>query len=233
MLGLADLLADADDDMLFVEDEVTPAEDHKRRNAEPSLRSARAHGTRKPERGTKRDREQGMSETAADREQGTSETAQLDDPIAAAQSYRQRTAAEGTRRYECHLCLQLFQSGHALNAHLASKADTKHSAHRARMFANKGISKAASIDHREAMAREDPKRRDTGVGARVVFLQTGDVVEVVERKDESWAWGLAGGRICKMKTEGQRWVWECDWTRLYANGEDARETADKDRPSAR
>ena len=210
MQGLADLLADADDDMLFVEDEVPPAEDHKRRNAEPSLRPARAHDTRKPE-GTKRDREQ-----------GTSETAQLDDPIAAAQSYRQRTAAEGTRRYECHLCLQLFQNGHALNAHLASKADTKHSAHRARMFANKGISKAASIDHREAMAREDPKRRDTGVGARVVFLQTGDVVEVVERKDESWAWGLAGGRICKMKTEGQRWVWECDWTRLYANGECAR-----------
>lgn len=99
MQGLADLLADADDDMLFVEDEVPPAEDHKRRNAEPSLRPARAH---EPERGTKRDREQ-----------GTSETAQLDDPIAAAQSYRQRTAAEGTRRYECHLCLQLFQNGHA------------------------------------------------------------------------------------------------------------------------
>ena len=214
MQGLADLLADADDDMLFVEDEVPPAEDQKRRNAELEVcdpcDKAAAHDTRKPERGTKRDREQGRSETA-----------QLDDPIAAAQSYRQRTAAAGTRRYECHLCLQPFQNGRALNAHLASKADTKHSAHRARMFANKGISKAASIDHREAMAREDPKRRDTGVGARVVFLQTGDVVEVVERKDESWAWGLAGGCICKMKTEGQRWVWECDWARLY--GEVARE----------
>ena len=138
------------------------------------------------------------------------------DPVAAAQEYSQMAAAQGLRRHECHLCFRVFAKGTALNAHLENSQDSMHAEHRARMRANANISKEASIEHRAAMAREDDQAK-RGVGARVVFLGTGDRVVVVERLDASWAWGLAGGRICKFKTEGQRWQWECDWLRNKAD----------------
>ena len=123
-----------------------------------------------------------------------------EDPIAAAQAYSQRTKALGLRRFECHVCSAEFQSGRTLNQHLQGATDAAHMEHRARMAANSGISKEASIAHRAAMASKGVERK-TGVGARVVFLLTGDVVEVVGRLDApDCAWQLAGGRVCKFKT---------------------------------
>jgi hypothetical protein len=82
-----------------------------------------------------------------------------------------------------------------------------HADHRARMQANKRISKKASIEHRAAMGQVGGERR-CGIGARVVFIGTGDVVKVVGRLGApNNAWKLEGGRICKFKTEGQTWLW--------------------------
>ena len=138
------------------------------------------------------------------------------DPIAAAQAYSQHSAALGLRRYDCHLCNAPFASGRALNDHLEAAADAPHAAHRERMRSNQGVSKQASIEHRAAMEQAGVAR-ETGVVARVVFVAPGDAVRVVGRLEApDNAWQLEGGRICKLKTEGQRWRWECDWRRQQA-----------------
>lgn len=132
------------------------------------------------------------------------------DPVAAAQAYSQRAKALGLRQNACHLCDVKFRTGDALNEHLATADDAAHVEHRKRMAANADVSKFASIQHRAAMARKGGERK-TGIGARVVFTATGDAIEVVGRLSApDNAWQLPGGRICKFKTEGQRWRWECN-----------------------
>ena len=130
-----------------------------------------------------------------------------EDPVIAAQEYSQLAKALGLRRYECHLCRREFANGQALKNHLRTKEDALHANHRARIQANKRISKKASIEHRAAMGQVGGERR-CGIGARVVFIGTGDVVKVVGRLEApNNAWKLEGGRICKFKTEGQTWLW--------------------------
>jgi hypothetical protein len=128
-----------------------------------------------------------------------------EDPVIAAKDLRAK--ALGIRRYVCHLCRREFANGHALKNHLRTKEDAMHADHRARMQVNRRISKKASIEHRAVMGQVGGERR-FGIGARVVFIGTGDVVKVVgrlEAPDNSWK--LEGGRICKFKTEGQTWLW--------------------------
>jgi hypothetical protein len=36
-------------------------------------------------------------------------------------------------------------------------------------------------------------------------------VQVTGKLNKDFSWQLTGGRICKMKTEGQTWMWESDW----------------------
>jgi hypothetical protein len=125
----------------------------------------------------------------------------------AAKKQAQPAKALGVRRYECQLCRREFANGQALKNHLRTKEDAMHADHRARMQANKRISKKASIEHRAAMGQVGGERR-CGIGARVVFIGTGDVVKVVGRLEApNNAWKLEGGRICKFKTEGQTWLW--------------------------
>jgi hypothetical protein len=132
------------------------------------------------------------------------------DSILVAREARKTAAKRGERKYECHICLEVFESGLKLNHHLSIKQDEQHADHRERLEANSGISKDVSIAHRERMTREQPEAK-RGVGSRVIFIKTGDAIEVTEKLAEEWSWRLAGGRICKMKTEGQTWLWECDW----------------------
>ena len=132
------------------------------------------------------------------------------DPVAAAQEYSRLARELGLRRHVCHICETEFHNGTALNSHLAAASGAAHAEHRARMAANSSVSKSASIEHRAAMESRGAERK-TGVGARVVFKATGDVIDVIGRLDApDNAWQLTGGRICKFKTEGQRWRWECD-----------------------
>jgi hypothetical protein len=141
------------------------------------------------------------------------------DPISAAQLYSKRAALLGLRRYVCHLCDTEFISGRLLNVHLLEDMDTMHTEHRKRMAANSDVSKQASIDHRAAMERVVGVARKTGIGARVIFSANGDAVTVIGRINApDNAWQLEGGRICKFKTEGQRWRWECDTTAEVALG---------------
>ena len=143
---------------------------------------------------------------------GAGESA-LADPVSAAQLYSKRAALLGLRQYVCHLCDTEFISGRLLNVHLQDDMDTMHTEHRKRMAANSDVSKQASIDHRAAMERVVGVARKTGIGARVIFSANGDAVTVIGRIDApDNAWQLEGGRICKFKTEGQRWRWECDTT---------------------
>ena len=108
-----------------------------------------------------------------------------------------------------------------MNLHLQTAVSADHVEHRTRMVVNSDVSKQASIDHRAAMERKGGIERKIGVGARVVFKATGDVFKCVGRLGApDNAWMLEGGRIvvkdpsflsiCKFKTEGQRWRWECD-----------------------
>ena len=132
------------------------------------------------------------------------------DPVAEAQDYSRRATEAGLRRYVCHVCEKEFPSGSSMNSHFQTSMDEKHVEHRMRMLANSDVSKEASIVHRAKMKRKGVERK-TGIGARVVFKSTGDVVLCVGKLGASDnAWKLEGGRICKFKTEGQRWRWECD-----------------------
>ena len=145
------------------------------------------------------------------------------DPIAAAQQYSQISKSLGLRRHECHLCSEEFASGSALNEHLQTAEGALHAEHRQRMQANIGISKAASIEHRAEMERAAVGRK-IGIGESVIFVATGDVLKVVGRLEApDNALQLEGGRICKLKTEGQRWLWLCDWQRQQAGGKEEQE----------
>jgi hypothetical protein len=132
------------------------------------------------------------------------------DPIAVAREKRKEAQRLGNRTYECHLCLKQFVSGVALKQHLMSTQDEQHEEHRRRMQANTNISKDVSVAHRKRMIQEQPSVQ-RGVGARVYFIKTGDVVQVTGKLNKDFSWQLTGGRICKMKTEGQTWMWESDW----------------------